>query len=143
MLSGASERAGFKPAGHTGKMPMFLHKTRSPRDTQAPYRSFCDRDTAPTADRLMAEAILAADRFSLRRRAIDRCVLHDHGGFPRLELLQAVLGGPAPDQQKNFTSFATAFLEFSDAPRQAAGASLRASRTLCRQAKQICVGVRK
>jgi len=124
-------------------MPMFLRKTGSPRDTQAPYRSFCDRDNAPTADRLMAEATLAADRFSLRRRAIDRCVLHDHGGFPRLELLQAVLEGPAPDEPKHFPSFATAFLAFSAEPQPTTDASLRANRTRCRQAKQICAGVRK
>ena len=124
-------------------MPMFLRKIRSPRDTPVPCRSFSDRDNAPTADRLMAEATLAADRFSLRRRAIDPCVLHDHGGFPRLELLQAVLEGPAPDEPKHFPSFATAFLAFSAEPQPTTDASLRANRTRCRQARQICAGVRK
>ena len=35
------------------------------------------------------------------------------------------------------------FLEFSAEPQSAIGASLQANRTLCRQAKQICAGVRK
>src|SRR5262249_20902269 len=73
----------------------------SPRETQAPYRSFCDQDNASTADRLTQEATLAAGRFFLRRRAIDRCVLRDHGGFLHLELLRAVLATPAPSRPKH------------------------------------------
>jgi hypothetical protein len=113
------------------------------RETRALYRSFCAQDNASTADRLTAAATLAADRFFLRRRAIDRCVLRDHGGFPRLELLKAVLAGLASDRPKHFPSFATAFLEFSAEPQPTTGASLRANRTRRRQTKRIYAGVRK
>ena len=114
-----------------------------PPDARAPYRSSSDRDNVSIAGRLTAEATLAADRFFPRRRAIDRCVLHDHGGCPRLELLKAVLAGLASDRPKHFPSFAIAFLEFSAEPQPTTDASLRANRTRCRQAKQICAGVRK
>src|SRR4029434_996269 len=117
--------------------------TVAPRDTRAPYRSFCGRDNASTADGWTAEATLEADRFFRRWRAIDRCVLHDRGGFPRLELLQAVLAGPAPDRPKHLSSFATAFLQFSAEPQTTTGASLPANRTPRHQAKQICAAVRK
>src|SRR5205085_4298020 len=106
-------------------------------------RSFCVRDNASSADRLTAEATLAVDRFFLRRRATDRCVLPDRCGFPHSESLRAVLAALAPGRPKHFPLYATALFEFSAEPRPPTGASLRANRTLCCQAKQICAGLRK
>ena len=110
---------------------------------RALYRNFSDLGNASIGDRLTAEATLAPDRFFLRRRATDRCVLPDRCGFPHLESLRAVPAALAPGRPKHFPLCVTALFEFSAEPRPATGASLRANRTLCRQAKQICAGVRK
>ena len=50
----------------------------------------------------------AADRSFLRPRAIGQCVLLGLDGFPRPQLLRAVLAKPAPERPKHFPLYATA-----------------------------------
>src|SRR5437667_795872 len=78
------------------------------RGARALYRSFCDRENASAADRLTAEATLAAGRFFLRLRAIGRCVLPRRGDFPRPELPRVVLAAPPPGRPTACSLCATA-----------------------------------
>src|SRR5438093_13435638 len=70
--------------------------------TRGLCRSFSGRGNASIADRLTAEAPLAACRSFPRLRTVVQCVSPRRDGYVHPESLRGVLVEPAPNQQERF-----------------------------------------